>query len=83
MASLVAGTVSVNDDGVASFTPPDPADSYAGASYVGSLAAIDAFIVANGGEVPPAAERVKLLQWLATDATERAAPIVAYLTRAR
>lgn len=79
MASLVAGTVVVDEEGAVSFSPSDPADSYAGASFVGSLAAIDAFIVANGGEVPPAAERVKLLQWLATDATLRAAPIVAYL----
>lgn len=79
MAALVSGSVVVNDEGVATFTPPDPAGGIAGILYTAELAASDDFTVANGGEVPADADRVKLLQWYATRSTYVAAGLVTYL----
>lgn len=78
MAALVSGSVTVNDDGVPTFVP-SASGGIAGILYTAELAASDAFTIANGGDVPADADRVKLLQWYATRSTYVAAGLVIYL----
>lgn len=82
MASLVAGVVAVADDGAASFTPPDPADSIAGALYLGAVEGGDAFSTAKGVDPPADADRVDVLRYYAEVANAQAARLAAYLNAA-
>lgn len=79
MAAIVPGTVTVSDLGVATFSPSDPTASLAGAKYTAAVETNDAFTVANGGVVPPDAERVPTLRYYALLATNEAAREAAYL----
>lgn len=79
MAALVAGSVSVDDAGVASFTPAGPNGSVAEAVYLSEIEATDEYTVANGGVVPADADRVSLLRWYALRSTKVAARLTAYL----
>lgn len=78
MASLVAGMVSVSDEGVVSFTPSDPADSIAGAIFTAEIEASDEYTSENGGTVPANADRVSTLRWYAKRSNKVALKLAAY-----
>lgn len=79
MAALVHGSVTVNDEGVATFVPPNPADGIAGIIYTAEIAAIDEYTTENGNEVPANADRVATLKWFAKRSNLIAEGLVTYL----
>jgi hypothetical protein len=79
MASIVAGVVTVADDGSVSYAPAGAENSLAGCYYQSEIETVDTFTVANGGEVLPDAQRVELLRYYALLATNRAARVATYL----
>lgn len=79
MGVLVAGEVTIAEDGTASFDPPDPEDSLAGQLYLAEIEATDEYALEEGVEAPPDAERVKLLRWYAKRSNKvaaRLAPLI-------
>lgn len=82
MATLDAGTVTIADDGTASFTPADPADSIAGALYLGAVEGGDAFSALKGVAPPADKDRVDVLRYFALVANAQAARLTAYLNAA-
>lgn len=79
MAAIVPGTVTIADDGSVTYDPAGAGNSLAGCYYVSEIETVDAFTVANGGEVLPDDERVQLLRYYALLATNRAARVSDYL----
>ena len=79
MASLVAGVVSVDDDGVVSFVPPGATNSIAGAIYTGEIEALDEYTTEQGGTVLPDNERVAALRYYAKRTNKTSARLATYL----
>lgn len=79
MASIVPGSVTVSDAGVATFTPSGSGNSLAGAKYAAYIETNDDFTVAQGGEVLPNDQRVATLRYYALLATNEATREAAYL----
>ncbi len=72
---LIAGTVTIADDGVATYD----IDTLSGRIYEAEIEAADEYTEANGGTVPPDAERVALLRWYALRSTKIAAKVAPYI----
>jgi len=73
--ALVAGSVTIADDGTATYVPA----TVAGCVYEAEIEASDEYTVANGGSVVPDAERVPLLRWYALRSTKIAEKLTPYI----